>query len=459
MKIGSMLTACFCLLALLQACNKYDEELNLNDSMSSTRIGLATSTVEIGAEASQEIVPVAFLGRPVSSWDVTSSDEWLSVSKSQTSINGKREEAILIAATANTFYGRQATVTLTAAVGDNVIEKTVTVTQASALSEPSVSASLAAVELSADPEVVRIEIVTNQEEWTAHTTADWISITTQGDQLVLAVNRNTGDDLRRDTLYVVAGTDPHTASLKIPVTQAKSDNENEITINGIQLVLVKAGTYYRGAQNTDPDGQNYYPNAAANQGPVHQVTITKDFYIGKYEVTQAQYEQIMGNNPSAFVGATLPVEMVDYTASVEFTQKLSAATGMTFRLPTEAEWEYAARGGQSSQGYIYSGSNFVDDVANYSGTGVGKTQPVGTHQANELGIHDMSGNVYEWCSDHLTGYTAAAVTDPVGAGTRRILRGGSWFHSANSHASSYRGNNTDNFARNYLGLRVVYVPQ
>lgn len=451
--------ACLCLGWGFQACDKWDEELNLNDSHSSPRIGLSQTEVEIEVDGTEQLVSVAFLGKPVSSWEVESSAAWLSASKSHTELNGKREEAILISATANTYYSREATITLKARVGDQQIEEAILVVQASALPDPAISASVTALDVSAEGEEVRIDIITNQTEWTAGTNVDWLSVSKLNNQLVLSVDPNTGADLRRDTLFLVAGVAPHTAELKIPVTQAKPDNENEITINGMELVLVKAGTYYRGAQNSDAEGQNFYPNAATNQGPVHQVTISKDFYIGKYEVTQAQFEQIMGSNPSAFSGASLPVEMVDYTTSVEFTEKLSAATGVTFRLPTEAEWEYAARGGQESKGYIFSGGNFVDDVANYAGTGVGKTQPVGSHQPNELGIYDMSGNVYEWCSDHLGEYTASSVTDPVGVGTRRILRGGSWFHTANSHASSYRGNNTDSFARNYLGLRVVYAPQ
>ena len=141
----------------------------------------------------------------------------------------------------------------------------------------------------------------------------------------------------------------------------------------------------------------------------------------------------------------------------EFIKKLNAMTGKNFRLPTEAEWEYAARGGNKSRGYKYSGSNNIDDVAWYGDNNGGETHPVRTKQANELGIYDMSGNVYEWCQDWYGDYSSATKTNPKGAttGSRRVLRGGSWLNIAGYCRSSYRYNNSPDYRYSHLGFRLV----
>ncbi|MDR1345297.1 MAG: SUMF1/EgtB/PvdO family nonheme iron enzyme [Bacteroidales bacterium] len=165
--------------------------------------------------------------------------------------------------------------------------------------------------------------------------------------------------------------------------------------------------------------------------PVHEVRISS-FYIGKYEITQAQWEALMGSNPSLFKGNDLPVELVRWNDAQMFIELLNDATGKQYRLPTEAEWEYAARGGSQSRGYQYSGSNTLDEVAWYRDNSGGKPHPVGTKMANELGIYDMSGNVYEWCYDWIGAYPASTQNNPASAssGSYRVTRGGSWFHYA-----------------------------
>jgi len=215
----------------------------------------------------------------------------------------------------------------------------------------------------------------------------------------------------------------------------------------------------------------------------HQVTVSS-FKIGKYEITQGQWEAVMGSNPSYFQkGANYPVETVSWNDIVGtsgltmeingityyadgFIYKLNTSTGKQYRLPTEAEWEYAARGGiHSSDGYAYSGSNTVDDVAWYwgsipsqtSGTPGYGTQPVGTKLANQLGIHDMSGNVWEWCSDLYEEYTSGAITDPTGApsGSNRVVRGGSWYIDGNRCRVARRASIDPADRYDYLGFRVV----
>ncbi|MDR0604460.1 MAG: formylglycine-generating enzyme family protein [Bacteroidales bacterium] len=213
----------------------------------------------------------------------------------------------------------------------------------------------------------------------------------------------------------------------------------------IEMVYVQGGTFNMGSN----DGNS-------NEQPVHQVTLSS-YYISKYEITQAQWKAVMGNNPSYFKGDNLPVEQVSWDDVQEFISRLNAATGEQYRLPTEAEWEYAARGGQQSNRYSYSGSNNVNDVAWYSSNSDNKTHAVGTKQANELGIYDMSGNVWEWCYDWYGTYSASAQHDPMGAssGSYRVRRGGSWFSNAADCRVSFRSYASPGLRYYYLGFRVA----
>ena len=187
----------------------------------------------------------------------------------------------------------------------------------------------------------------------------------------------------------------------------------------IEMVKVEAGTFMMGAT---PEMKN----PIFKEEPVHQVTLTKDYYIGKYEVTQALWKAVMGNNPSFNEGGNLPVERMSYTECLMFISKLNDMTGMIFRLPTEAEWEFAARGGRKNRGYQYSGGNKLSDVAWYDANSNYKTHPVGTKLANELGIYDMSGNVAEFCHDRYETYSETPQIDPIGKGKSLVRRGGSW---------------------------------
>ena len=165
----------------------------------------------------------------------------------------------------------------------------------------------------------------------------------------------------------------------------------------------------------------------------------------------------MGSNPSKFKGDNLPVEQVSWNDIQEFITKLNTMTGKTFRLPTEAEWEYAARGGNKSKGYKYSGSNTLDNVAWYTNNSSSKTHPVGQKQPNELGLYDMSGNVWEWCQDWYGSYSSSSQTNPTGpsSGSYRVLRGGSWYHFARICRVSYRLNSDPDDRYNLNGFRLV----
>jgi formylglycine-generating enzyme required for sulfatase activity len=221
-----------------------------------------------------------------------------------------------------------------------------------------------------------------------------------------------------------------------------------------EMVFVKGGTFRMGA--TSEQGYNVYND----EKPAHSVTLS-DYYIGKYEVTQAQWEAVMGNNPSNFKrDPNRPVEQVSWNDVQEFITKLNQLTGKTYRLPTEAEWEYAARGGSSSRGYKYSGSNTLSDVAWYDDNSNDETHPVGTKNPNELGIYDMSGNVYEWCSDWYGAYSSNSQTNPQGPseGSRRVGRGGGWCYIAKICRVSNRDAGLADIRSYFLGFRLVLFP-
>ncbi len=258
---------------------------------------------------------------------------------------------------------------------------------------------------------------------------------------------------REATAIQSAVTQPTVAQQ--PVVQAPIANRDHISIPvkdgiSIEMIRVEAGTFAMGAT---PEMEDPWDD----EKPAHQVTLTNDYYIGKYEVTQALWQAVMGNNPSNFKGDNLPVEQVSWDDCQEFISQLNRITGKTFRLPTEAEWEYAARGGKKSRGYQYSGSNNLSDVAWYKDNSDSKTHAVGSKQSNELGIYDMSGNVWEWCQDWDGEYSSSSQVNPTGAnsGSKRVFRGGNWYIYAWVCRSSFRISSAPDNTSYCLGLRLV----
>ena len=247
-----------------------------------------------------------------------------------------------------------------------------------------------------------------------------------------------------------------TTNASSSVSSGTSLTGNTITIPvkdgiSIDMVRVKAGTFTMGATAEMKKPEDW-------EKPTHRVTLTNDYYIGKYEVTQALWQAVMGSNPSYLKGNNnLPVERVSWDDCQDFLSKLNRITGKTFRLPTEAEWEYAARGGNKSRGYQYSGSNNLSDVAWYDDNSGNKSHAVGTKQPNELGIYDMSGNVCEWCQDRFGKYNSSSQVNPTGAnsGSGRVIRGGSWFGWVSGCRSSYRNIHEPDISDSVLGLRLV----
>ncbi|MDD6782935.1 MAG: bifunctional serine/threonine-protein kinase/formylglycine-generating enzyme family protein [Prevotellaceae bacterium] len=228
-------------------------------------------------------------------------------------------------------------------------------------------------------------------------------------------------------------------------------DDKVFTVADVKFVMkfVEGGTFTMGST---PEQQGFDDD----EKPTHQVTLSS-YYIGEIEVTQALWTAVMGNNPSYFKGENNPVEKVSWNDCQKFIKKLNSLTGKNFRFPTESEWEYAARGGNKSKGYQYSGSNNIDDVAWYDDNSGSKTHPVKTKQPNELGIYDMSGNVWEWCYDWKGDYSSDSQVNPQGpfSGFYRVDRGGSWLGSAEGCRSADRGNDAPGNRYSNLGLRLV----
>ena len=262
-----------------------------------------------------------------------------------------------------------------------------------------------------------------------------------------------------DAIQSIPSTSP---SQSITITSDNSSSTSvtsgasEISIpvsNGITIDMVKveAGTFKMGATSEMKKPFKW-------EKPVRQVTLTNDYYMGKYEVTQALWQTVMGSNPSRFKGSNnLPVECVSWDDCQEFIRKLNIMTGRSFRLPTEAEWEYAARGGKKSCGYQYSGSSNILDVAWYWDNSLDGTHVVGMKQANELGLYDMTGNVFEWCKDWYGAYRSSSLINPAGtaSGADRVCRGGGWGSSMRCCRSSYRDYYPPNYRYGNLGFRLV----
>ena len=276
-------------------------------------------------------------------------------------------------------------------------------------------------------------------------------------------------NLKANTKYYVRAYATNEAGtvygeVKSFVTLSGDEDENlgtnqTFNVNGVSftMIAVEGGIFKMGAQSSDSSGDNYDSDASSSESPVHSVTLSSYYYIGETEVTQELWQAVMGTNPSYSKGNKKPVEKVSWNDCQEFITKLNNLTGKNFRLPTEAEWEYAARGGNKSKGYKYSGSNTIDNVAWYTDNSSSQTHDVKTKQANELGIYDMSGNVYEWCQDWYGSYSSGSQTNPTGpaSGYYRVLRGGGWDDFARDCRVSIRYYNNPDHRSSHYGLRLA----
>ena len=247
----------------------------------------------------------------------------------------------------------------------------------------------------------------------------------------------------------------------------------QFTVNGVtfKMIYVEGGTFTMGC-TSEQGGE-----CDSDENPSHQVSLG-DFWIGETEVTQALWESVMGTTvmeqrdkadpswPMSGEGASYPMYYVSWNEAVEFCNKLNEKlrsqlpSGCRFALPTEAQWEYAARGGNKSRHYKYAGSNSIGEVAWYTDNSSSATHPVKSKVANELGLYDMSGNVYEWCEDWYGNYSSSALSGPKGpsSGSARVLRGGSWYYDAGRCRVSYRDHGDPDY-RHIGGFRLSLVRQ
>lgn len=246
-----------------------------------------------------------------------------------------------------------------------------------------------------------------------------------------------------------------TAALCVPVCASPAKTyTNSI---GMEFVLIPSGSFMMGA---NPN----FENSDSDEVPQHEVTISKPFYLGTYEVTQAQWFEIMGANPSSFKDRNRPVEQVSWSRAQEFIRLLNEKEGHTrYRLPTEAEWEYAARAGTSTTFCFGDHAEQLGDNAWYSDNAGRMTHPVGQKKPNPWGLHDMYGNVQEWVQDRYAAdyYAQKASREPQGAesGIYRTARGGSWYNKAQQCRPAERIFYEPGDSYYFLGLRLVLTPE
>jgi len=264
----------------------------------------------------------------------------------------------------------------------------------------------------------------------------------------------TGNHIGSTTIYVCDNYSNSKVALTVTVIDSMLQSET-FNVNGVSftMIAVEGGTFIMGA--TSEQGTS---EAWSSEYPTHQVTVD-DFKIGETQVTQALWVAVMGSNPSRFTGnSSRPVDQVTWNECMQFISKLNEITGRNFRLPTEGEWEFAARGGNQSNGYKYAGSNDIGTVAWYSGNANSTTHPVSQKLPNELGLFDMSGNLYDWCSDWYGDYNEASQINPKGpsTGTAKVSRGGCWYGNARyCRVSHRRGVEMTSGKRSDQGLRLA----
>ncbi|MCR5819404.1 MAG: SUMF1/EgtB/PvdO family nonheme iron enzyme [Bacteroidaceae bacterium] len=332
------------------------------------------------------------------------------------------------------------------------------------ISEPEPSLSVSPTSLSFDANASSQQVyVTANGDYTYSTDAPWLTITQSSDNttLTVAATANPQTSERTATITLTLGSLTQT----INVTQeANEDRTFTVTGNGktvtFKMIKVEGGTFQMGST----DGYS-------REQPIHSVTLTKDYYMCETEVTQALWSAVMGLSPTSDgdkwnstygLGDNYPAYYISYEDCRSFLSTLNSklssqlGSGEQFRFPTEAEWEFAAKGGNKSKGYTYAGSNTIDDVAWYTGNSSSTTHLVKTKAANELGLYDMSGNLYEWCYDWFDLYSSSAQTDPTGAtsGSIRVLRGGGWGNYAGGCRVSNRNDFPPGSRLSNLGLRL-----
>ena len=428
------------------------KSINVSQSAANPVISIDASSLKFASVSASK----SFKITANTSWTVASDQTWCSVSPA----SGSGDSSVTVNVEENTSTAER---TATIMVKSDAGNKTINVTQSGVAAVLTLDVSSLEFASGSGSKMFRIS---SNIMWAISSDKNWCSVSpTSGNNdgsVTVSVEENISTSERTATITVESATITRSIAVTqngaTPITPPASQDRT-FTVGGVRfkMIYVDGGTFTMGA--TSEQGSDAYDN----EEPAHQVTLSS-YYIGETEVTQELWQAVMGSNPSNFSGSRKPVENVSWDDCQEFIRKLNSLTGQKFRLPTEAEWEYAARGGNESRGYKYSGSNTLSNVAWYwdnipsqksETTGYG-TQNVATKSPNELGLYDMSGNVWEWCQDRFGSYSSSQ-TNPTGpsSGSSRVRRGGSWGSSARGCRVSIRGYGSPGGMFNILGLRLA----
>lgn len=365
-------------------------------------------------------------------WDCDYTADWLLVRQLQ--------DRIRIIADVNTANEeRMAIVTISS---DDVVMAEIIVVQGGTVFDIEQSNLLA----NSQGEVHSIPVTCNVE-WSIENDIEWCVVDKDDESLRVSIERNYNMEERSGTIKIVVGDNTYDVIVAQYACQ---------WFESFEMIDIEGGTFIMGAQKNDESGYGYDSQAYQIESPVHIVTLN-DYAIGKYEVTQAQWEAAMGYNPSTNIGKRNPVEGITWVQAQEFVALLNDKTGLNYHLPTEAEWEYAAKGGGLNEGFKYSGYSVLGACGWYYSNSESMTHEVGTKNPNGLGIYDMSGNVREWCNDWFDYYTYTDVDNPKGPdyGNMKINRGGSWTTPAINCRNTYRQTDSPNDASHDLGFRLA----
>ena len=388
------------------------------------------------------------------SWSIKSDQEWCMVSSS----SGSNNATLTVNVSENTSTSsRSATITISSTDAGSV---KVSITQAGA--SPDLQLNKNDLSFTADAGSDSFTITSNTN-WTITSNQDWCTVSTSSGSkngtITVNVSENKSTSSRSATITVKVGEILQTISVTQAGAKPVDESTRSFTANGVSfnMIRVDGGTFTMGA--TSEQVSDDYDD----EKPAHQVTLSS-YYIGETEVTQELWEAVMGQKPTSDgiqwtipgLGNNYPAYYVSWYDCQDFIMKLNSITGENFRLPTEAEWEFAARGGNKSWGYKYAGSNTLGNVAWYGSNINSQTHNVATKDANELGLYDMSGNVWEWCQDWYGSYSSSSQTNPTGpsSGSYRVNRGGGWFNLAGNCRVSARSSNSPDNRADYLGLRL-----
>ncbi|MCI1719459.1 MAG: SUMF1/EgtB/PvdO family nonheme iron enzyme [Bacteroidales bacterium] len=412
---------------------------------------ITTTEFSVGSDGGVVSIPIQTNASYSTSFLGNASD-WLSFNTSGT--KGLSQSYVSVKVKGNTGYdGRVGQIKIAGSGKESIV--TITQSQLDAI-------IVAQTSYTVDKEGGSIEIpISSNITWDCSVVGEatsWINASVKQNtkglsskSLVLTIAKNESGNDRIGQIHIY-GSNKETY---ITINQVNDAETLTFTVNGVsfEMIRVDGGTFSMGATSEQSS------DAYSDEKPVHQVTLST-YYIGKFEVTQKLWNAIMGSNPSNFIGDKLPAEGITWENGQLFVAKLSQLTGRKFSLPTEAQWEYAARGGSKSKGYKYCGGNTLNDVGWYSDNSNGRTHEVGTKLSNELGLYDMSGNVQEWCTDWYGSYSDAPQTNPIGpsSGAYHFHRGGGWANLSSLCRVSYRfiGYADDNLTDN--GVRLVLTP-